>query len=1799
MPQPQPATLNDVLITEMLSQRSPRAANLQAENQAMRSLARQMVKAPEVMLQNLVELAVELCQAGTAGVSLLETIDGAEVFRWTVLAGTSSQNAGGTIPRSFSPCGVCLDRGTPVLFSHPAQYFTNLQVANISIVEGLVLPLVAEDHVFGTIWIVSHDEQRHFDSEDVRIMTSLADFTALALRLNQRQTGELLAKNVQLEAEIVERKQAEAQGRDAQTRLQLSLTGANLGVWTYNVSTDEFWADDRAKQLHGHAPHEVHTFQEAGANIHPDDLDRAEAFVQAIQTRSKLQIEYRVIWRDGSVHWIASHAEFMPSDDPAEGIFYGIAQDITEQKQAEAALRESEAQLRLFVTASSYIVYKMSADWREMRRLEGKNFLASTENPSGTWLEQYIPPEDQPGVMVAIQAAIRTKSTFELEHRVIQQDGTIGWTFSRAIPLLNAQHEIVEWFGAASNISGRRHYEANLAFLAEISQDLAHLTNIDETMNAVGEKIAAHLGLSACAFAELNETAEVAVINYGWHRSDVPSPLGTYRMEEFVTPEILQRCRAGEAVVIRDVFNDPMTDGEQYAALNIGSFVSIPLVRDGEWRFLLAVYHAESYDWRDDEIEITRELANRIWTRLERARAEVSLRESEEKYRSLFTAMNQGFCIIEKVETLEGQPNDFRYLTVNPAFERHTGMHDVVGKTLRECVPDTEQHIMDIYDDVVRTEQPQQFEYYVSALDRWIEAEVFPAQVPGQIAVLFSNISDRKQAERVLRESEERQVFLLELSDTLRAQPNKDAIASASLVLLAKRLHLDRAYIAAIYTAEGRGIVGPEYRRPDLNPISGVLRPSDFPEGFRQVEEGTFWINNIADDPSLSDLDRQSLAAIDLTAFIVGALRKGEKNLTWALVAASTKPRQWTSGEVALIEDTAERTWAAVERACAEEQLRCAAEMDVFRVELSDALRSLSDAVEIQATVTRSTMNFFRADRCYYCEIIDGSAIIRRDASQADLPSVVGAYPLENSPIFKAMIDAGQPFVVQDAHKTSMLDEELRQTCLQLQIISFINVPVIKQGEAVGILCITQGTPRNWTQFEMDLAEEVADRAWATIERTRAEANLREAELQQVREQAAREQERQRAETLAELDRTKTAFFSNISHEFRTPLTLILAPLQDAIRRVDEWRGAWVGESKSEQVNPSTLKHQLELAHRNSLRLLKLVNTLLDFSRIEAGRMEAVYEPIDLALVTAELASVFRSAIEQAGLRLIVDCPPLPESVYVDREMWEKIVLNLISNAFKFTFAGEIAVRLHAADHRVILQIQDTGTGIAPEHLPHLFERFYQVRGTQARTHEGSGIGLALVHELIRFHGGTIEVSSTVGAGTCFTIALPFGTDHLPNDRLHRVGDRNVIRTLTSTLSSAAAYVEEGRSLPVKGNGDWRTGNEEDQSVPTPNSQPPLSQAHVLCVDDNADMREYLMHILSNHVQVEAVADGAAALAAIQTQVPDLILSDVMMPGIDGFGLLQTLRADPHTREIPIILLSARAGEEAIVEGLEAGADDYLIKPFSVQELVSRVKALLQMAQLRGEALHEARTTIRRKDELLSTVSHELNTPLVSILGWTRLLRSNPTNPTMLTKALDTIERNAMLQTQLVQDLLDMSRITSGKLHLSCQPVELEAIIDTAIATVHHLAEEKGVDLVWQSITNSAQNSAVVVMGDRHRLQQILCNLLTNAIKFTPEAGSVTVEQSVVDAKTSADVAYAQIQVIDTGIGISADFLPHVFDPFQQAESEHSAKGLGLGLTIAQHLAKLHNGTIQAQSAGTGQGATLIVRLPRISHGWW
>ena len=445
----------------------------------------------------------------------------------------------------------------------------------------------------------------------------------------------------------------------------------------------------------------------------------------------------------------------------------------------------------------------------------------------------------------------------------------------------------------------------------------------------------------------------------------------------------------------------------------------------------------------------------------------------------------------------------------------------------------------------------------------------------------------------------------------------------------------------------------------------------------------------------------------------------------------------------------------------------------------------------------------------------------------------------------------------------------------------------------------------------------------------------------------AYEQERQRAEALAEIDRTKTAFFSNVSHEFRTPLTLMLGPLEE------------IQKEASERLGPER-RELLLTVHRNGLRLLKLVNTLLDFSRIEAGRVQSSYQPTDLATYTAEIASAFDSAMEYAGLRFTVECQPITESVYVDRDMWEKIVLNLLSNAYKFTFEGEVAVSLRPVDGAVELNVRDTGIGIPEEHCEHVFERFHRIESTQARTYEGTGIGLALVQELVKLHDGTVRVESAVGSGSTFTVTIPCGTDHLPAERLQSA------QTLASTTSRAEAYVDEVRQWSRDQAGaavDTARLSKQASLVPSPELPPAGQRELIVLADDNADMRQYIARLLSERYEVYAAADGRQALEATQQMRPALVLADVMMPHLDGFGLLRAIREDSSLASTPVILLSARAGEESRVEGLEADADDYLIKPFAARELLARVAAHVNMAMVRRETA-EREERMRSEAEL-------------------------------------------------------------------------------------------------------------------------------------------------------------------------------------------------------------------------------------------
>ncbi len=374
--------------------------------------------------------------------------------------------------------------------------------------------------------------------------------------------------------------------------------------------------------------------------------------------------------------------------------------------------------------------------------------------------------------------------------------------------------------------------------------------------------------------------------------------------------------------------------------------------------------------------------------------------------------------------------------------------------------------------------------------------------------------------------------------------------------------------------------------------------------------------------------------------------------------------------------------------------------------------------------------------------------------------------------------------------------------------------------------------------------------------------------------------------------------------------------------------------------------------------------------------------------------------------------------------------------------------------------------------------------------------------------------------------------------------------------------------------------------------------SRIVVADDNADMRAYLRELLAPHYSVVAVVDGAAALETIRTERVDLLLSDIMMPRLDGFGLLKALRQDENLRETPVILLSARAGEESRIEGLEAGADDYLVKPFSARELLARVGALLELTKLRHEReeslsranrkLRESEEALReadrRKSEFIALLGHELRNPLSPIHTAGELLSRTLEPGSRARVATEMIRRQTAHLTRLVDDLLDIGRITQGRIQLERKPIDLASVIAQAVETVEPQLREKR----HQIAIVTSSSLPLYVNGDFARLVQCIVNVLSNAVKYSDPQGRIRVE-------TRADKATAIIEISDTGVGIPTELLPRIFDLFVQSERtlDRAQGGLGIGLSVVKRLIEMHQGEVNARSEGLGRGSTFEIRLPR------
>lgn len=653
------------------------------------------------------------------------------------------------------------------------------------------------------------------------------------------------------------------------------------------------------------------------------------------------------------------------------------------------------------------------------------------------------------------------------------------------------------------------------------------------------------------------------------------------------------------------------------------------------------------------------------------------------------------------------------------------------------------------------------------------------------------------------------------------------------------------------------------------------------------------------------------------------------------------QPHPWQLDEVQFVSMMTDQAVLALSQARAYERMQALATREALVNTITAAIRSSLDPQEIFAAITQQLGLALHTDGCAlslwtenaeYVQCVglyDGVDSTPHVTSQVDekgrsqLPQSL--VPIEGNPVLQQLLHTQAPVVIDDLSQhpeMNILDLPLRSAACALLV-----VPLLYNGKIIGSISLRQvQQPRSWKQSEVDLAQAVAAQAAIAVQQSRLYQTTR-----------------QQAEQLLELDRQKTEFFQNVSHEFRTPLTLTIGPLESAVEK---------GEGLS--VDQSVI------ALRNSRRLLRLVNQLLDLQRLDAGRMQPSFRPCDLQEFVGQIVDSFGPYCFKKQIKLetyLTDCPP----IYLDLEKFDKVLYNLLSNAIKFTPAGgTIEVSLEPAGDYNLIQVKDTGLGIRPDQLPHLFERFRQADGSASRSHEGSGLGLALVKELVELHDGKVTVESVYGEGTTFTVWLKTGVAHLPTQQVIEI---------PAEVEQSRAVVELADVETELQGGDWQDAEKQEfrdaekrvqekshtvQSSHAPSAAPsypasisePPSSHNILVVEDNADMRNYISGVLQrSDYQVSTARHGAEGFELAQRLHPDLIVTDLMMPLVSGLEMIEQIRADEMLRGTPIILLTAKADADTRIEGAEKGADAYLSKPFNDRELLAEVRNLLALKE--------------------------------------------------------------------------------------------------------------------------------------------------------------------------------------------------------------------------------------------------------------
>lgn len=1171
----------------------------------------------------------------------------------------------------------------------------------------------------------------------------------------------------QLEAklldEAVNRQQTDAALQQSQKRLELAMEAAQMGSWDLDVQTGNVHWSTSLERLFDMAPGSFDgQYATARAMIHPEDLPWVEqAIHRALYDREDYNIEFRFIKPDGTVRWALGLGRVFYDANGNPVTMTGVDMDISERKQTEANLRASEERFRQMADNTPMKVWVTDADgYCTYLNQRWYTFTGQTEATAlgFGWLEA-VHPDDREFSKAVFLNAIKQQTAFQLEYRLRRQDGQYCWAIDAASPWIGPEGELKGYIGSVVNIHDRK--QAELALQEAHIQLEAALTagaiytwrwNIAENVFAADRNFAHLFGVDP---EEAATGVPLEGILNGIHPDDLPR----------IVASIEQAIATGEHYT------------EEYRVLNA----------DGEERCVIARGQVE-YDANGKPIAFPGALADIT----ERRKAEEALRFSEERYRTLFESMDEGFCVIEMIFDQNGQPVDYIFLETNPAFERQCGLYNVQGKRMRELIPHHENHWFEVYGRVAQTGIPIRFENSAEALQRWYDLYAYRIGLPNdrKVAVLFKNITERKQAEAALQASEERYRSLIE--------------ATAQI----------------IWNELGdRG----EFMSPQ--PTWSAFTGQTYDE-----LKGWGWLDAVHPD------DREATTQAWLIALENRALYEFEHRLR----RHDGVYRHMSVRAVPVFEENgAIREWVGVhsdvtDRKQAEEALRQSE--DRFRIAIESAQLGTWD-------LNPKTGVLKWDDRCKAVFGMSPTAKVDYDIFLA------GLHPDDRDRTHQVVLQSFDP------EGGGEYDIEYRTIGLEDGIERWVAAKGKAFFNPVGEVIRFIGTVLDIT------------------EKKRAEAE-REQLLQ--REQAART-EAERA------NRIKDEFLAVLSHELRSPLNPILG---------------WTKLLQLGKLDAAKTVEALATIERNAKLQTELIDDLLDIAKILRGKLS-------LNMAAVNLSSAIEAALDTVGTTAVAKSISLHSvlpnvgQVFGDTARLQQIVWNLLSNAIKFTpQRGRVDIQLQQVGTEARIIVQDTGKGICPDFLPHLFESFQQEDASITRKYGGLGLGLAIVRQLVEAHGGTITASSPgEGLGATFIVQLPL-----------------------LNMAPEAQPLDE-----------------------YPHQELDLTGIRVLAIDDEPDARELLTALLTEYgADVLTVASASEVLVNLEAFQPTVLVSDIAMPEVDGYTLIQRVRAlSPRQGgQIPAIALTAYAREDDHQRAISSGFQRHITKPLDPERLVQAIVTL-------------------------------------------------------------------------------------------------------------------------------------------------------------------------------------------------------------------------------------------------------------------